>query len=47
MFFISPQKLFSFSRYFGFCLDLLVMYHNDFMYQKDKVNFTLNESQPG
>ena len=24
--FISPQKLFSFSRYLSFCLDFLVMY---------------------
>ena len=26
--FISPQKLFSFSRYLSFCLDFLVMYRN-------------------
>ena len=26
--FISPQKLFSFSRYLNFCLDFLVMYQN-------------------
>ena len=28
MFFISPQKLFSFSRYLNFCLDFLVMWKN-------------------
>ena len=28
MVFISPQKLFSFSRYSIFCLDFLVMYQN-------------------
>ena len=28
MLFISPQKLFSFSRYLSFCLDFLVMYRN-------------------
>ena len=28
MLFISPQKLFSFSRYLSFCLDFLVMYQN-------------------
>ena len=26
--FISPQKLFLFSRYLNFCLDFLVMYQN-------------------
>ena len=28
MLFISPQKLFSFSKYLSFCLDFLVMYQN-------------------
>ena len=28
MLFISPQKLFSFSRYLNFCLDFLVMQEN-------------------
>ena len=28
MLFISPQKLFSFSRYLSFCLDFFVMYEN-------------------
>ena len=29
MLFISPQKLFLFSRYLNFCLDFLVMQKND------------------
>ena len=29
MLFISPQKLFFFSRYLNFCLDLLIMKKND------------------
>ena len=28
MLFISPRKLFSFSRYLSFCLEILVMYRN-------------------
>ena len=38
MVFISRQKLFSFSRYFSFCLDFLVVKQNGLM-RKDKVNF--------
>ena len=36
--FISPQKLFSFSRYLSFCLDFLVMYRKGLI-KKIKVNF--------
>ena len=36
--FISPQKLFSFSRYWRFCLDFLYIYPKDFI-KKIKVNF--------
>ena len=36
MLFISPQKLFSFSRYLSVCLEFLVMYQNDLI---KKVNF--------
>ena len=31
MLFISPQRLFSFSRYLSFCLNFLLMYRNDLM----------------
>ena len=31
---ISPQKLFSFTRYLSFCLDFLVMYQNGFIKKK-------------
>ena len=44
--FISPQKLFSLSRYFGFFLDFLVMQQNGLI---RKINFISNfmTSQPG
>ena len=38
MFFISPQKLFSFQRYLSFCLDFLAMYRKGLI-KKIKVNF--------
>ena len=38
MVFISPQNLFSFSRYSSFCLDFLVM-HRKGLVKKIKVNF--------
>ena len=38
MLFISPQKLFLFSRSLSFCLDFLVMYGKVLM-KKIKVNF--------
>ena len=45
MVFISPQKLFSFSRYLSFCLDFLIMQQNDL---KRKIRLILNfMSQPG
>ena len=37
---ISSQKLFSFSRYFNFCLDFLVMLRKRFN-QKDQVKFKI------
>ena len=46
MTFISPQKLFPFSRYLNFCLDLLVMYQSDLI---KKIRLILNflTSRPG
>ena len=38
MLLISPQKLFSFSKYLSFCLVCLAMYQNGLI-KKDKVNF--------
>ena len=38
MLFVSPQKLFSFSRYSGFNLDFLFMYQNSLI-RKGKANF--------
>ena len=38
MLFISPQKLFSFSRYLSFCLEFLVMYRKGLI-KKIKVYF--------
>ena len=38
MLFISPQKLFPFSRYLSFCVDFLFMYQNDLI-KNDKVIF--------
>ena len=38
MLFVSPQKLFSFLRYFSFCLDFLVMYRKGLI-KKIKINF--------
>ena len=32
---ISPQKLFSFTRYLSFCLDFLVMYQNGLIKKKN------------
>ena len=42
IFFISPEKLFSFSRYLGFCHDFLVM-QKKWLDQKDKVNFKIHD----
>ena len=39
MLFISPQKLFSFSRYLSFCLDFLVMQQNGLI---RKIRFVSN-----
>ena len=39
---MSPQKLFSFSRYLSFCLDFLVIYRNGLIL-KDKFNFEFYE----
>ena len=46
MLFISPQKLFYFSRYLNFCLDFLIMQQNDLI---RKINWISNfvTSQPG
>ena len=41
MFFISSQKLFSFSRYLNFCLDFLVMQKKR-LDQKDNYNFEIH-----
>ena len=41
MIFISPQKLFSFSKYLSFCRDFLVMQKKQFD-QKDKVNLKIH-----
>ena len=41
MFFISSQKLFSFSRYLNFCLDFLVMQKNR-LDEKDNYNFEIH-----
>ena len=46
MFFISPQKLFSFSRYLNFCLDFLVFYQNNFI-RKIRLISKFVTSQPG
>ena len=46
MLFISPQKLFSFSRYLGFCLDILVMYQNGLL-KKLRLVSNFMTSQPG
>ena len=44
MLFISPQKLFSFSRYLSFCLDFLVMYQKGLI--KKMVNFKFYDVTP-
>ena len=46
MLFISPQKLFSFSRYLSFCLDFSVMYRNGLI-KKIRVISNFMTSQPG
>ena len=46
MVFISPQKLFSFSRCLSFCLDFLFMYRND-MIEKIRLISNLMTSQAG
>ena len=46
MLFISPQKLFSFSRYLSFCLDFLVMYRNGLI-KKIRLISNFMTSQPG
>ena len=42
MLFISPQKLFSFSRYLTFCLDFFGRVAKRFD-QKEKVNFKISD----
>ena len=44
--FISPQKLLLFSRYLGFCLDLLLIQQNGFI-RKMKLISSFMASQPG
>ena len=44
--FISPQKLFSFSRYLKFCLDFLLMWKNGLI-RKLRLFSKLMKSQPG
>ena len=46
MLFISPLKLFLFSRYFSFCLDFLVTYKNGFL-RKIRLIFKFMTSQLG
>ena len=46
MLFISPQKLFSFSRYLNYCLDFLVMQKNGFI-RKISLISKFMMSQPG
>ena len=46
MLFISPQKLFPFSRYLSFCVDFLVMYQNDLI-KKIRLISNFMVSQPG
>ena len=46
MLFISPQKLFSFSRYLNFCLDFLVMQQNDLIRNINSISNFLT-SLPG
>ena len=46
MLFISPQKLFSFSRYLSFCLDFLEIYQNS-MIKKIRLISNFMTSQPG
>ena len=46
MLFISPQKLFSFSRYLSFSLDFLVMYWNGLI-KKIRLISNFMASQPG
>ena len=41
MFFISSEKLFSFSRYFSFCYDFLAMWEKQL--DKDRVNFEVHD----
>ena len=43
--FVSPQKLFLFSRYLGFCLDFLVIYQNSLIRKIRLIsNFTTPQS---
>ena len=44
--FISPQKLFLFSRYLNFCLDFLVMYQKGLI-RKIRLITKLTTLQPG
>ena len=46
MLFISPQKLFAFSRYLSFCLDVLVTYQNGLI-KKIRLISNFVTSQPG
>ena len=46
MLFISPRKLFPFSRYLNFCLDFLVMYRNALI-KKIRLISNFMTSQPG
>ena len=46
MLFMSPQKLFSFSRYLGLCLDFLVMHQNGLI-KEIRLISNFMTSQPG
>ena len=46
MLFISPRKLFSFSRYLSFCLDFLIMQQNGLI-EKIRLFSNFTTSQPG
>ena len=46
MLFISPQNLFSFSRYLSFCLEFLVMYRNG-LFKKIMLISNFMTPQPG
>ena len=47
MLFISPQKLFSFSKYLSFCLGVLVMYQNGLIRKIRLISKFMTSPQPG